>query len=200
MTRRPVVIVFLRAPELGAVKRRLAAGIGMIAARRFYVDTSRRLLHRIGADPRWQVHLAVTPDRAAACGRYWKSSLIRFPQHQGDLGCRMERAILRFPNRPVLLIGSDIPDMDRHHLSHAFQALGRCDLVFGPATDGGYWLVGARNAELVRGLFRNVHWSGPNALAETLVNTPHRRVALLDKLDDIDDADDLLRWQERGLI
>jgi uncharacterized protein len=191
---RPVVIVFLRAPELGTVKRRLAAGIGMVGARRFYVDTSRALLRRIGADPRWEVHLAVTPDRAATQGRYWTQNLARFPQRHGDLGHRMERAILRFPNRPVVLIGSDIPDLDRHHLNQAFEALGSSDLVFGPATDGGYWLVGARNAEMVRGLFRNVIWSSPKALAQTLANRPHRRIALLGELDDIDNMDDFNRW------
>lgn len=198
MTPRPVVIVFLRAPELGKVKRRLAAGIGMIAARQFYVETSRALLRRISADPRWEVHLAVTPDRAATQGRYWTQDLARFPQRHGDLGMRMERAMLRFPNRPVVLIGSDIPDLDQHHLKKALEALGSCDLVFGPATDGGYWLVGARNAEMVRGMFRNVQWSGPGALAETMANMPHRRITLLDPLDDIDDADDLNRWRDRG--
>lgn len=195
ISRRPTVIVFLRAPALGTVKRRLAAGIGMIAARRFYVETSRTLLRRIGTDPKWEVHLAVTPDQAAIQGDYWPSSLPRFPQRHGDLGQRMERALLRFPNRPIVLIGSDIPDMDRPHLTRAFDALGNCDLVFGPARDGGYWLVGTRNAEIARGLFRNVQWSGPETLAQTMANKSHKRITLLDTLDDIDDSDDLRRWR-----
>lgn len=180
---------------LGAVKRRLAAGIGPVAARQFYTDASRQLLRRIAADPRWDVQLAVTPDRAATQGRYWPPSLPRFRQFQGDLGSRMQGALLRFPNRPVVLIGSDIPDIDRIHLQRAFVALGRSDMVFGPATDGGYWLVGTRNAEMARGLFRNVRWSGPETLAQTMANIPHRRIGLLDELDDIDDVDDLRRWR-----
>lgn len=191
MTGRPVVIVFLRAPELGTVKRRLAAGIGMVAARRFYVATTRRLLRRIGAERGWQVQLAVTPDRAAKRGRHWPSSLPRFPQGQGDLGRRMGRALARFPNRPVVLVGSDIPALDRHHLRRAFDALGNNDFVFGPASDGGYWLVGTRISQDIRGLFRNVRWSGPHALADTLANIAHRRVALLNELHDIDDVNDL---------
>lgn len=198
MTRRPVVIVFLRAPELGAVKRRLAVGVGMVAARQFYVETSCALLRRIGGDPRWEVHLAVTPDRAATQGRYWPSSLPRFPQGQGDLGRRMERAMLRFSNRSVVLIGSDIPEIDRDHIECAFAALGRSDLLFGPASDGGFWLVGAREAGMVRGLFRRVRWSGPEALEQTMANRPHRRIALLETLDDIDDVDDLQKWREKG--
>jgi rSAM/selenodomain-associated transferase 1 len=195
MTRRPVVIVFLRAPEIGAVKRRLAAGIGMEAARRFYVETTQRLLRRLAADPHWDLVLAVTPDRAATQGRYWPPSLRRLPQRQGDLGVRMERALLRFPTRPVLLIGSDVPAIGRQQIRDAFSALGRCDLVFGPATDGGYWLVGARNTEMVRGLFRNIRWSGPHALADTLANAGNRRLVLLESLEDIDDAGDLSRWR-----
>lgn len=193
--RRPVVIVFLRAPQLGAVKRRLAAGIGMAAARRFYAQTARRLLQRLERVPRWDVRLAVTPDRAARQGRFWPARLKRFPQGHGALGIRMARAIARFPDRPVILVGSDIPDLTADHIERAFAALGRCDVVFGPARDGGYWLVGTRDAAMARRLFRNVRWSSKFALADTLANAAGRRVRLLEPLDDIDDAGDLARWR-----
>jgi len=195
MERRPVVIVFVRAPVLGAVKRRLAAGIGMAAARRFYLETTRTVLRRLCRDPRWDVHLAVTPDAAAARGRYWPASVPRFAQGYGDLGRRMARAIRRFPHRPVVLVGSDVPDIAAGHIALAFRELGRGDLVFGPALDGGYWLVGARDADMVRGLFRNVRWSGPHTLADTRATAGARRVRLVDKLDDVDDRADYVRWR-----
>lgn len=196
---RPVVIVLARAPVLGAVKRRLAAGIGPEAAHRFYRETTRALLRRIAAEPRWEVHLGVAPDRAARRGRFWPARLPRFAQGGGDLGRRMERAMLRFRDRPVVLVGSDIPALGPDHLAKAFAALGRADFVFGPATDGGYWLVGARSGAMVRGLFRKVRWSGPHALADTRKNAAGRRVVLLDVLDDVDDAEDYARWQgEKG--
>ena len=195
MSLRPTVIVFLRAPYLGAVKQRLASGIGMIEARRFYTATTDRLLRRLEKSPRWDVRLAVTPDQAATHGRFWPPHLKRFAQGQGDLGLRMARALGRFPNRPVALIGSDIPDLSADHIDQAFAALGRCDLTFGPARDGGYWLVGARESSMVRGLFKNIRWSSAHALADTLANAGTRRVRLLDVLDDIDDADDLARWR-----
>lgn len=195
MILRPTVIVFLRAPYLGAVKQRLAAGIGMIEARRFYGATTHRLLRRLGRAPHWDVRLAVTPDQAATVGRFWPAHLKRFAQGPGDLGQRMARALQCFPNRPVVLIGSDIPDLSADHIDQAFTALGRCDLTFGPARDGGYWLVGARDAAMVQGLFKNVRWSSVHALADTLANAGTRRVRLLDFLDDIDDADDLVRWR-----
>jgi len=195
MSLRPTIIVFLRAPYLGTVKRRLAAGTGMMEARRFYSATTEQLLRRIGTDPRWDVQLGVTPDKAAVQGRFWPAHLKRLAQGHGDLGTRMARALMRFPNRPVVLIGSDIPDLSAAHIDRAFAALGRCDLTFGPARDGGYWLVGAREATMARGLFKNVRWSSAHALADTLANAGTKRVQLLDLLDDIDDAEDLARWR-----
>lgn len=196
MSRRPTVIVFLRAPHLGTVKQRLAAGIGRIEARRFYVETTRALLNRLGKGPRWDVRLAVTPDRSVVEGRFWPPHLKRLGQGHGDLGQRMARAMGYFPNRPVVLIGSDIPGLMAHHIDQAFDALGQGDLTFGPALDGGYWLVGARDAAMVSGLFNNVRWSSAHTLADTMANAGTRRVRLLDTLDDIDDAEDLARWRK----
>lgn len=195
MRRRPVVIVFARAPQVGAVKRRLAAGIGTDAAHRFYRETTRRLLRRIAGDPRWEVHLAVTPDAATRRGRFWPARLPRFAQGRGDLGVRMARTMQRFPHRPVVLVGSDIPDLSAHHIAAALAALGRGELVFGPATDGGYWLVGVRSGVMARTLFRRVRWSSPHALSDTLANTGGRRVILLDALRDVDEPADYERWR-----
>ncbi len=194
----PVLVVFARVPALGAVKRRLTAGIGAVAARGFYVECTRALLRRVGGDARWRSVIAVTPDAAARRGRHWPGSVARLSQGHGDLGARMERAMLRFPGRKVVLVGSDIPDLSADHIRRALGALGRADLVYGPASDGGYWLVGARDGRLARGLFRRVRWSSPHALSDTLDNAPTRRVAMLEMLDDIDDAADLERLSVRA--
>jgi glycosyltransferase A (GT-A) superfamily protein (DUF2064 family) len=130
------VIVFARAPRLGAVKRRLARGIGAMAALRFYRAQLAATL-QAARDPRWQLVLAATPDRARA---RWPAQVPRQPQGHGDLGARMLRALSR--HRRAVLVGSDIPGLSRADLAAAFRALGRADAVFGPAEDGGYWLVG----------------------------------------------------------
>jgi len=191
----PRLVVFVRAPLAGAVKRRLAAGIGDAAARAVYAGTTRTLLRRVGFDARWRTVLAVTPDEFARRGRFWPTALPHIPQGAGDLGARMARAFRRYPAGPTVIVGSDIPGIEARHVAAAFAALGDADAAIGPAEDGGYWLIGLRHARFARARFTGVRWSTPHALADTLANLRGRRVALLERLADIDDAADLARWR-----
>ena len=187
------LIVFLKAPRLGAVKRRLARGIGPVAAWRFYRQTCRALLRRLAHDRRWRLVLALTPDGAIPPPD-WPRGLHRVGQGRGDLGARMLRAMRAMPAGPVLLIGSDIPGIRTAHLSAAFGALGRADAVFGPAADGGYWLVGLRHPRRLPGLFDGVRWSTGHALDDTVANLPaHRRHLQVAELADVDTAADYRR-------
>jgi uncharacterized protein len=181
------LILFVKAPRLGAVKTRLSAGIGPLAAWRFYRSMLTRLWQRLGRDRRWRTVLAVSPDRGAA---RWPTGLHRQPQGRGDLGRRMTRAMLAHKG-PVVLVGGDIPELDRHHIAQALRALKRADAVFGPAADGGFWLVGLRRSQWAGRLFRQVRWSSPYALADTLANLPTAaRVVMLETLTDVDTAAD----------
>ncbi len=196
MTARHLVI-FAREPRLGRVKSRLAAGIGALGALRFYRAALAGLFRRVGRDPRWRVWLVVMPDRAVTA-RVWPGGARVVPQGAGDLGERMARPLRRLPPGPVIIIGSDIPDVDAPRIAAAFRALGRCEFVFGPASDGGYWLVGASRRRAVRGLFHDVRWSTAHALSDTLATLPRGApVAFVDVLDDVDDAGDWRRWRER---
>lgn len=180
------LIVFARAPRLGRVKRRLARAIGDLAALRFYRSTLLRLLRSIGRDRRWRTFAAVTPDHARLPGM----TCVR--QGRGDLGARMARAMLR-ARGPVVLVGADIPALGPGQIAAAFRALDGHDAVFGPARDGGYYLVGAKRPALARWMFAQVRWSTEHALADTRANLGHRRVALVDTLDDVDDEAGLAR-------
>ncbi len=191
----PILIVFVRAPYLGAVKKRLAAGIGAFAARRFYLKIASKLIAKVSTNTPWQTILSVTPNASAVQGRYWPPGVKKIPQGYGNLGERMERTLLRFPNQPVAIIGSDIPDISNTNIKNAFSAVGRSDLVFGPSPDGGYWLVGLRMGSLARGLFQNIRWSSEFALTDTLRNTGTRRVELIEELYDIDNVEDLAQWR-----
>lgn len=195
---RPLLVVFARAPRLGAVKRRLARGIGAAAALRFYRRTLATLMRRLRRERRWRTVLAVTPDRSARNARPWPRNFGRWKQGGGDLGQRMARVLRRAPPGPVAIVGADIPELSPAHVARAFRALGAADAVFGPAGDGGYWLIGLRARPLPYALFRAVRWSSAQALADNLANLRGRRVALIDPLDDIDDAAAWRRWRQRA--
>ncbi|HJN60773.1 MAG TPA: TIGR04282 family arsenosugar biosynthesis glycosyltransferase [Alphaproteobacteria bacterium] len=192
------LLIFVKAPRLGRVKRRLARDIGGAEAWRFYRRTTRRLILTLGRDPRWRCHLVVTPDSFDGHERFWPFSPPVIKQGRGDLGQRMQRAFEALPPGPAVLVGSDIPDLAPAHIVKAFAALGRADAVFGPAEDGGYWLVGLSARALRADPFADVAWSSRRALADTLANLPNgHSVAMLDVLGDIDDGADLARWRER---
>ncbi len=193
------LVVFAKAPRRGRVKRRLAAGIGEAAALAFYRQTLAALLHRVGRDRRWQTWIAVTPDCAATERGPWPPENARLAQGDGDLGARMARAFAAPESGRVAIVGSDIPDIRPRHVARAFAALDTHDAVFGPAGDGGYWLVGLRRPAGAAEVFRNVRWSSEHALSDTLANLgPNRTAAFLELLDDIDDQAAYLRWRHRG--
>jgi rSAM/selenodomain-associated transferase 1 len=187
------LILFARAPRLGGVKRRLAAGIGRRAALRFHRINTESLIRRLAQDRRWRTMLAVTPEAWR-----WPMHPPRMIQRGHDLGARMANALAGAPPGPVILVGSDIPGITADTIARAFRALGAADAVFGPARDGGYWLVGVRGRGLLRGLFSDVRWSSEHALVDTIANLPAgRRHVLVDMLEDVDDAESWRRWRDR---
>jgi uncharacterized protein len=161
---------------------------------RFHVATLIRLLRALVADRRYRTVLAITPDRT---GFRLPVRVPRIPQGSGDLAIRMHRAFRRFPRCRVAIIGSDIPDAGVHDARAAFRALGNAQAAFGPAADGGYWLVALSPRRPARP-FASVRWSSEHALADTLANFTAQRVAMLRTLHDVDTAADLrrLRVQE----
>lgn len=193
------LVVMAKAPRLGRVKTRLAKGIGAVEAARFYRRTSHDLLRRVGADPRWQTVLALAPDISVHEKGVWPEGVPRIAQGPGDLGHRMGRLMRDLPPGPVVIIGSDIPDIAAPHIADAFDVLGRHDAVFGPADDGGYWLVGLSRFPRVADIFDGVRWSGEHALADTRANADRAglSVAMLETLIDVDTADDFKRWRGR---
>jgi hypothetical protein len=123
--------------------------------------------------------------------RAWPGDLPRAPQGRGDLGDRMARQ-LRAGKGPACVIGADIPGISRVGIARAFRALGAHPAVIGPAPDGGFWLFGLRHPQRApRTLFRDVRWSTPHAMADTLASLPGLPVARVETLRDVDTADDL---------
>ncbi|MBV8614384.1 MAG: TIGR04282 family arsenosugar biosynthesis glycosyltransferase [Acetobacteraceae bacterium] len=184
---RDVAIVFARAPRLGTVKRRLARDIGARAALRFHAASLDRLVRALARDRRFATVVALTPDRARL---RLPARVGRVGQGRGDLGQRMGRAFRCFPRRRVALVGCDIPGVGAADLCAAFRALGRAQAVFGPAEDGGYWLVGMAPRRPGRP-FAAVRWSTPDALADTRRNFAAHPSLLLRTLRDVDTGADL---------
>lgn len=194
MRPRNYLVIMAKSPRLGLVKRRLGAEIGDVAAIRFYRNCLTRTCLRLGSDPRWQTLLATTPDRDLQ-ERHWPRNIPRLAQGGGDLGQRMHRIFAGLPTGDVIVIGSDIPAIAPSLIAHAFHLLGRADAVFGPANDGGYWLVGLKRMPAPPNAFAGVRWSGPHALADTLVNLDGRKIALIATLSDVDETQAHRAWK-----
>jgi uncharacterized protein len=184
---RDTVIVFARAPRLGTVKRRLARDIGDRAALRFHRATLTALLRALQACRRFDVILAITPDRTRI---RLPLPIQRIGQGHGDLGRRMTTALRRY--RRVALMGCDIPQASAVDVTAAFRRLGTADAVFGPASDGGYWLI-ALGPRRPADLFGRSRWSTQHALADTLQQFRHHRVGFIRTLSDVDTAADYRR-------
>lgn len=190
------LVVFTRCPRLGTGKRRLAAGAGAAMAVRFQRVALSNLVLRLGADPRWQTWFAVTPDRSGP----WPRRVRIMPQGDGNLGQRMARVARRLPPGPVVIVGTDSPRLEAAHIARAFRALGRHDAALGPAIDGGFWSVGLRRRPRFFDPFTGVRWSSESALEDTLANLNRHSVAILDTLDDVDDAESLLRSKSWSVL
>jgi uncharacterized protein len=182
------LILFAKAPRLGAVKSRLAETAGPECALTIYrelVETLLARLHTLRG-----VELRFTPDDARSeiepwLGEKWFAT----PQGNGDLGERLTRAFAEAFARGaerVVIIGSDCPEVNAADVRTAFRELREHDLVVGPATDGGYWLIGLRAAHPE--LFAQVAWSSESVLGQTLAHARSLglRIQLLRILADID--------------
>ena len=194
---RDCVLVFVRAPEAGRVKTRLAAAIGPEAALRVYRRLAEHALAQaraLGPDVEVRVHF--TPADAGEAVRAWLGEGVSYrPQlDSADLGERMRAAFAKaFGDgaRRVVIIGSDLPGLSADLLRRAFALLDGHRIVLGPARDGGYWLLAMR--EMVGPVFHDVPWSTGRVLARTLEILDGMGIApaLLEELADVDEAEDL---------
>jgi uncharacterized protein len=186
----PRLLVMVKEPVLGRVKTRLAREVGTVAATRFFRTNLTVTLQRIAHDRRWQTILAVAPDRAATSAMF-PADLPCMRQGSGDLGTRMARMAKQAPPGPIVIVGGDIPGIRVHDIASAFASLRGADAVFGPAGDGGYWLVGLSHRARHIGVFNNVRWSSAFALSDTRANLAGFKVAEVALKHDVDDGADL---------
>lgn len=185
-----LVIVFVKNIKLGKVKTRLAATIGNQGAFDVYtqlVDVTEKAIKNIKADKRIYFSEAVVENT-------WKNN-VKAVQQGGSLGDRMSHAFKQgFEDGydRIVLIGSDLPDITESQINAGLQALKSNEVVFGPAEDGGYYLVGF--SKFHDFVFQNKPWSQDNLLEETLNELKENRVSFstLETLNDIDTFEDLI--------
>lgn len=164
------VLVFAKAPVAGHVKTRLIAALGAEGAAALHARLLRHTLATVCA-ARDAVELWCAPDTHHPCFAQLADEfpLVLRPQRGAGLGARMAHAFdVALRDAPAaVIVGSDCPGLTRDDLDAAFAALARgCDAVLGPATDGGYWLIGLRRA--APALFEDMRWGGAEVLDETL--------------------------------
>ncbi len=191
------LLIFLKEPTPGHVKTRLAASIGKEAAGMVYRACVELTLQRL-AHLREEGVLCVDPPEALARTRDWLGPDWTLQAQRGsDLGARLASATGRaFADgaQRVVVLGTDSPWVRERDIVAAFAALRRADVVLGPTTDGGYYLIGL--SRLVPEIFEGIAWSSPSVAAQTRANahTLGLRLAMLRPGYDLDQLDDVRRF------
>lgn len=184
-----LVLIFTRNPELGKCKTRLAKTVGDENALTIY-----KMLLQHTADVVEQVNCdkAVYYSVKVRTNDLWNDSIYRkHQQHGADLGYRMQNAFkdsFDAGYEKVLIVGSDLYDLEPHHIQDAFNKLDSNDVIIGPAEDGGYYLLGMKT--LLPNIFENKNWGTETVRAATLNDLKTEKVAQLEILNDIDIYDD----------
>jgi uncharacterized protein len=194
---RDAIIFFLRYPERGTVKTRLAQDIGDELAYGLYLCFIRDLL---GSARAVDAELIIVGTGSTGSGppRLFSRSL-RLVQHGRDLGARMHHAFVDVFRRGydrVVLMGSDCPGIPADYIKQAFDELAAHDVVLGPARDGGYFLVGFTAGSLRKEVFEEIPWSTTRVLAATIgaIEECSLELSILPQREDIDTLEDLTRF------
>ncbi len=192
MTANDSLIIFVKNPEKGKVKTRLAKDIGDDQALHVY----HRLLQytKSISKPLNSEKLVYYSDFIDNNDLWDNMTFEKHLQNGADLGERMQNAFAEAFARGqqrVLIIGSDCVELETYMIKEAFAVLENNDVVIGPAKDGGYYLLGMR--KFYPTLFENKPWSSEDLLMDTIIdlkklNAPYY---LLKTLSDIDHVEDL---------
>jgi uncharacterized protein len=193
-------IVFTRYPEPGKAKTRLIPAIGDVAAADLHRQMTEQTLTKVKL---LQQSRPVSIEVWFAGGdrdrmQTWLGADLQYqPQPTGDLGERMRQAFQVGFDRGVkatIIIGTDCPGLTVEILTAAFQALEQTDLVLGPATDGGYYLIGLRRS--APELFESIEWSTERVFQQTVAIASNLNLSLscLPMLADVDRPEDLPIW------
>ncbi|MEO7801957.1 MAG: TIGR04282 family arsenosugar biosynthesis glycosyltransferase [Ginsengibacter sp.] len=186
------LIVFVRHPELGKVKTRLAATLGNDAALSIY----KKLLQHtfLITDKIMMDKFIFYSDEIVKEDLWQRPGYFKARQTDGDLGDRMRQAfeyVFTTGYDRVCIIGSDCYDLSATIIDEAFLSLNITDIVVGPATDGGYYLLGMKEMHIE--IFNLEQWSTGRVFEQTLelMKTSHLSYTVLQTLTDVDEEKDV---------
>lgn len=189
MNNENLVIVFTKNPILGKCKTRLAKSIGQKKALYVYKDLLEHTRNTLSKTP-YQV--AVFYSEYVDWDDAWNKQYQKKTQAKGHLGKKMKKAFewaFEQDYKKVVLIGTDLLDLETTDLKKGFELLTTNELVIGPADDGGYYLIGMKR--LINEAFTLKKWSTDSVLTNTLEDCEAYQVKLLDYKNDIDNLEDL---------
>ncbi len=189
-TSKKALIIFTRNPELGKVKTRLAKSVGDESALKIYKFL---LKHTVEITENLNVDKYVFYTEKIYRDDLWNPDIFRKKLQNGkDLGERMQNAfseIFGMGYEKAIIIGSDMFDLSKEDLEKAFDSLQETPYVLGPATDGGYYLLGMK--ELNQEIFGNKNWGSSTVLEATLNDLKGEKYVLLDERNDVDYYEDV---------
>lgn len=196
------IILFVRFPERGRVKTRLAEDIGEENARvlshYFVLD----LLETLHCCNRF-LHICYFPPEAGKEMQDWLGRQYSYmPQNGGTLGEKMRNAfheVFRQGCEEALLMGSDIPDLPLAVIESAYS-FTRHEAVIGPSRDGGYYLIGFRKESFLPEIFEGIDWGTERVFKKTLeiFSRRNRKVGILPLWQDVDRLEDLKALYQRN--
>ncbi|WP_266204740.1 TIGR04282 family arsenosugar biosynthesis glycosyltransferase [Pontibacter kalidii] len=192
MGKNKLLLLFVRNPELGKVKTRLAASVGPETALEVYIHL---LQHTRQVTQELPMDKLVYYVGGVNLNDIWPNAIYqKREQVEGDLGQRMQAAFAAAfleGYTSVVIIGSDCLQLTPEIILNAYEALETHDVVVGPALDGGYYLIGMNC--LYSQLFQNKHWSTAHVFPETIQDLQRLKLsyALLPRLSDVDQVEDL---------
>jgi len=165
------LLYFVKYPNTGTVKSRLAAAVGEETARAIYKSFVLDFIEGRAGGSHPLLIVFDPPDAEAEVRNWLGAGYVYIPQTGKDLGEKMENAFVRsFAEgfEGAILIGSDIPDLANHIIAEAFESLNTHKAVIGPAADGGYYLIGFQKKTFLPQIFHGIEWSTGSVFTETM--------------------------------
>ncbi|MEW6145958.1 MAG: TIGR04282 family arsenosugar biosynthesis glycosyltransferase [Thermodesulfobacteriota bacterium] len=194
--RKNILIVFVKYPEPGLVKTRIARDLGAQRAAEMYARMAKSVIENVSASDSYGTVIYFDPPHREKDVRGWlgTENASYEPQSGGELGERMSDAFERVFSKgaeKAVLIGTDVPDISGDTVTAAFSLLEETDVVTGPAADGGYYLLGLKSIE--PSLFSDIEWGTSLVLNQTLnrINEKNLSHKTLDTLKDVDTINDV---------